>query len=271
MIPLGLSTYAYSSYVQTHKKKKTYLDTSHFSEHYTNFIKQNELVVPEFYHKLKRDNSINSFFFKSILRNVGGLDQFSIYMDKDLHSVVNKDMQVTEEERQKMFENSKLFCLFVANKKVEDAEDIVHAGFTATLLDNMAGTLAFLACGNKPVATASLTVNYRKPIKTGDEYLTEISTKKVDGNKVIVQGLIKDKEGTVFADADLMFVKVDWKNMVFANIIKNIEEKVLGKTEKEPNQSLSPHIYMNVPDIVIDFQTDTKRKFRIGERYAKFC
>lgn len=271
LLPLSFGTYSYASYVQSHKKKRIYQDDSHFSEFYSDFIKQNHLVVPEFYHKLKRDNNINSFFFKSILRDVGGLDQFSMYMDKTLNDLVNKDIQATEEERQKKFEDSKIFCLFVPNKKVQDQEDIVHNGFIATLFDNMGGTLAFLSCGNKPVATASMTVNYRQPMKTGEEYLTEISTKKVDGKKVMVQGLIKDKEGTVYADADLMFIKVDWKNMVFSNIIKNIEEKMLGRTEEQLKQSQSPHIYMNVPDIVLDIQNDPKRKFRIGERYAKFC
>ena len=271
LIPLSLGTYSYSSYVQTHKKRRTYHDNSHFSEFYTDFIKQNNLIVPEFYHKLKKDNNVDSFFFKSILRNIGGLDQFNVYMDKSFHGVVNKDLQVSDEEKQKIFENSKVYCLFVANKKAEDQEDVVHSGFTATLFDNMAGTLAFLACGNKPVATASMTVNYLQPIKTGQEYLTEITTKQVDGKMVMIQGEIRDKEGTVFANADLMFIKVDWKHMVFSNMIKNIEEKMLGKTEEQLKKSPFAHIYMNVPDIVIDLQSDHKRKFRIGERYAKFC
>lgn len=269
LLPLSLGTYCYSSYTHSHRKKKSYLDTSHFSDYYTDFVKQNNLVVPDFYHKLKRDTNVNSFFFKSILRNVGALDEFSMYMDKNLHSVVTKETAVSDEERKKLFDSSKIYCLFVPNKKVENNEEIVHAGFTATLLDNMGGSLAFIACGNKPVATASMSVNYRKPMLTGHEYLTEISTQKVEGKNVMIKGVIKDKEGTIFADADLMFIKVDWKNMVFTNIMKNIEEKLIGK----PEESLvgKPNVYMNVPDIVIDLQTDHKRKFRVGERYAKFC
>lgn len=191
-------------------------------------------------------------------------------MEKDLHSVVNREVRVSEEERQKLLANSKLFCLFVPNQKAEDYKDVVHAGFIATLFDNLGGILAFFACENKPVATASVTVNYRKPIRPGEEYLTEVSTKKIDENKAIVNGVIKDKEGTVYAEADLMFIKVHWKNMVLSNIIKNIEEKILWKGEEDVAESRNQHIYMNVPDIIIDMQIDTKRKYRVGEGYAKF-
>eukprot|EP00331_Platyophrya_macrostoma_P008857 CAMPEP_0176415618 /NCGR_PEP_ID=MMETSP0127-20121128/5904_1 /TAXON_ID=938130 /ORGANISM="Platyophrya macrostoma, Strain WH" /LENGTH=281 /DNA_ID=CAMNT_0017795629 /DNA_START=87 /DNA_END=932 /DNA_ORIENTATION=+ len=271
MIPLGLGTYSYASYVHSHRKRRTYLDNSHFSDEFTTFIKQNNLVVPEFFHKLRHDNNINSLFFKSILKNVGALDQFTVYMDEVLNKVVNKDVKVTEQERKKLFENSKIYCMFVANQTTENEENLLPAGFTATLFDNMGGALAFLSCGSKPVATSSMAVNYHKPIRAGDEYLTEISTQKVDGKSVKVQGIIKDREGNVYADADLIFIQVDWKNVVFSNMFKNIVEKVRNKTEKGLSELESTHIYMNVPDILLDLQADPRRKLRFGERYAKFC
>ena len=132
-----------------------------------------------------------------------------------------------------VFQSSKIYCLFVPNKKVEQADDSVHNGFTATLFDNLGGTLAFLSSDNKPVATASMTVNYRKPMPTGQEYLTEVTTKSINGKNVMVQGVVKDKDGNIYADSDMMFIKVDWKNMVFTNIMKNIEEKMLGRQQEE--------------------------------------
>ena len=50
---MSIGTYCYSSYTQAHKKKRTYLDTSNFSDHFSNFIKEKNLVVPDFYHKIK--------------------------------------------------------------------------------------------------------------------------------------------------------------------------------------------------------------------------
>lgn len=269
LLPLSLGTYSYSSYAQSHRKKRTYIDKSHFSEYYNDFIKYNNLVVPDFCHKLKRDANINSFFFKSILRNVGGLDEFSIYMDRKLNDVVTNSTRVSKEDRQKMFDNSKIYCLFIPNNKVEEQQDTVNAGFTATLLDNMGGMLAFMACGNKSVATTSLAINYHKPMVTGQEYITEVSTKKIGQKNVILQGTIKDKEGTLFAEADLMFVQVDWKSMLLTNAMKSIKEKIFGNSQQNaPGKS---EIELHVPDIVLDLESDHKRRFRVGETCAKFC
>jgi thioesterase superfamily protein 4 len=55
--------------------------------------------------------------------------------------------------------------------------DIVHGGFTATLIDSIFGYLGTLVNDLSPVATANLNLNYKKPIKVEKEYLLNCEVK----------------------------------------------------------------------------------------------
>lgn len=47
----------------------------------------------------------------------------------------------------------------------------MHGGLTATLIDNLFGYMGTLINGLEPVATANLSINYKKPIKVNQEYM----------------------------------------------------------------------------------------------------
>lgn len=235
------SYYAYTNYFQGSRAIKERLSDTNLSDSYLDFIQQKNLVTPPFYEKMKQEDNYRNFFFGGILRQLQGVDEFGVYIEKSFNDVVNGAVTVSEEEKQRIFNDAKLYCIFVPNVKVQGHEKIVHGGFTATLFDNMAGSLAFMLSDFSPMATAYLTINYRKPVRTGEEYHAEIYPTKIEGKKVYINGKIKDIKGNVYAETELLFVKVQWKNKM-AELMKTISQDITESQSKETGvpQLLSP-------------------------------
>lgn len=80
----------------------------------------------------------------------------------------------------------------------------VHGGIVAALLDQIMGTVPWVA--GSPGMTAYLHLNYRKPTRLGRELTIEAWLERKDGWKTFVNGSITDAEGTVTADAEGLFV-----------------------------------------------------------------
>ena len=96
------------------------------------------------------------------------------------------------------------FCVFVSQREslgVARAEEVTallelgpdlaghpgicHGGVLSTVLDEVMGTLAMLYCGNnKEVFTASLTVDFRKPVPAPGMVLVRAWVEKREGRKI---------------------------------------------------------------------------------------
>ena len=89
---------------------------------------------------------------------------------------------------------------------------IIHGGLLATVFDESLARCCFGALPNKVGMTASLTVNYRKPLPADTYVALRAVTTKVEGRKAWVEGRIETlvKEGetpVVYADATALFVE----------------------------------------------------------------
>ena len=60
------------------------------------------------------------------------------------------------------------------------------------MIDNMFGYLGTLANDLKPCATATLTINYKKPVMCGQEYIIKVEVTKIDGRKVYLSARVED-------------------------------------------------------------------------------
>ena len=62
----------------------------------------------------------------------------------------------------------------------------MHGGFTATIIDNLGGILGGLSSDLSPVATASLEIAYKKPVKVGHEYILKLWVEKIEGRNYFI-------------------------------------------------------------------------------------
>lgn len=89
---------------------------------------------------------------------------------------------------------------------------IVHGGMLATILDEGLGRCSFASLPNHIGVTASLTVNYRKPVPAGSFVVLKAETTKAEGRKAWVKGRIEilnqdETPGTVLAEAEALFLE----------------------------------------------------------------
>ena len=101
---------------------------------------------------------------------------------------------------------------------------LVHGGMLATLLDEGLARCCFPALPNKVAVTATLKVDYRKPVEADAYYVLRARTTKVEGRKAWVTGWIEklgDEEDEVAEDG-----------------VKGIESGELSKGQKQPHLKL---------------------------------
>ncbi|ORY09097.1 HotDog domain-containing protein [Clohesyomyces aquaticus] len=72
---------------------------------------------------------------------------------------------------------------------------IVHGGLLATLLDEGLARCCFPALPNKVGVTASLNINYRKPVMAGQYVVLRAETTRVEGRKAWVRGWLETLPG----------------------------------------------------------------------------
>jgi acyl-coenzyme A thioesterase PaaI-like protein len=90
---------------------------------------------------------------------------------------------------------------------------IVHGGLLATLLDEGLGRCCFPALPNKIAVTASLKIDYKKPVMAGQIVVLKAETTRVEGRKAWVKGRMEtlpkegEKEGIVLAEAEALFIE----------------------------------------------------------------
>ncbi len=84
---------------------------------------------------------------------------------------------------------------------------IVHGGILATILDEMA-VYAGVSLGKKFV-TAELTVRFKKPVKTGVEYIGEGKVIQDRGRFIRTSSIIRDPDGSIFAEGTAKLMRVN--------------------------------------------------------------
>ena len=89
---------------------------------------------------------------------------------------------------------------------------MVHGGMLGTMLDEGLARCCFAKLPNKIGVTASLTINYRAPVKAGSYVVLKAKTVKVEGRKAWVEGRIEtlgedEEPGKLLAEATALYVE----------------------------------------------------------------
>lgn len=91
---------------------------------------------------------------------------------------------------------------------------MIHGGLLATLLDEGTGMCCFPALPNKVAVTASLKLDYKKPVMAGQVIVLKAETTKVEGRKAWVKGwletLVEESKGEkplVLCEAEALFIE----------------------------------------------------------------
>jgi len=202
-------------------------------------LRKNNLVSPSLYKKYQKKYTFNHFFEKSILKDLEGLDNYNLYLNKSSHDALTEDGNLPEEKRQKLLEQAKLHCTFNAKSKLQGDTNTIHSGFTSTIFDNVAGCLAFMACDLSPAVTAYLNVSHEMPMKVGNDYVAVIEVDRVEGRKVFLKGKIMDQENNVYANMESLFVKPKKDAFYLRQLYKYLLVDKKEKKIEEKSQSIA--------------------------------
>eukprot|EP00330_Aristerostoma_sp_ATCC50986_P004010 CAMPEP_0114589398 /NCGR_PEP_ID=MMETSP0125-20121206/11849_1 /TAXON_ID=485358 ORGANISM="Aristerostoma sp., Strain ATCC 50986" /NCGR_SAMPLE_ID=MMETSP0125 /ASSEMBLY_ACC=CAM_ASM_000245 /LENGTH=244 /DNA_ID=CAMNT_0001786251 /DNA_START=56 /DNA_END=790 /DNA_ORIENTATION=+ len=208
--------------------KKHTFDENDLSDHFQKYIKENDLVMPYHYQNYQKMYTLDHFFEKSILKDINGLNEYNIFLDRYYHDVITDNVVVSDEKRQELHDKAKIHCVFIPNSMLQGHVGIVHGGFLSTLLDNVSGALSFVVSDFSPCVTAYLNMNFRKPVQSGKEYIATIEVAKREGKKLFLKGKVFDKEGVVHCEMDSLFIKAKINNYYMGKIMKSIllEKKI---------------------------------------------
>lgn len=104
-------------------------------------------------------------------------------------------------------ENSlKFYARVLFTAETQGAPGIVHGGAIASVLDETMGAVSFL--NKMPAVTASLTVNYHRPLPVEKTVYIITQVEKTEGRKIYIIGKMVDENQRLFADSKGIFVKV---------------------------------------------------------------
>ncbi|KAL1692259.1 HotDog domain-containing protein [Schizophyllum commune] len=109
-------------------------------------------------------------------------------------------------------------------------DGIVHGGLLATLLDE---SLARNAINNLPErvgVTATLTINYKAPVRADQFIVIKTQVGDVNGRKALVSGIVQDLEGKELANASALFVQPRYAKMLDPDMLRKRMGEPLKKT-----------------------------------------
>ena len=93
----------------------------------------------------------------------------------------------------------------------EGPPGFVHGGFVAAAFDDVLGLAQSLS--NRAGMTGTLTVRYRRPTPLHTDLVFEGRLLGVERRKILTEGEVRAPDGTVTAEADAVFVTVDFERM----------------------------------------------------------
>ena len=85
---------------------------------------------------------------------------------------------------------------------------MVHGGLLATLMDESLGRVALRSVPARTGVTASLQLNYRAPVASGEFYTVHVrlDRERSTDRKAYVRGEIRSLTGKVLVESDALFV-----------------------------------------------------------------
>jgi acyl-coenzyme A thioesterase PaaI-like protein len=99
---------------------------------------------------------------------------------------------------------------FTLTRVHEGGPGLAHGGVVAAVLDDLFGFLLYRT--GKPMVTARLEVDYRKPIALNVEYVATARVDSQEGRKVWCTGELSGEDGTVVAQARGLFLQVGFEH-----------------------------------------------------------
>ncbi|KAJ2684861.1 hypothetical protein IWW39_004662 [Coemansia spiralis] len=91
-------------------------------------------------------------------------------------------------------------------KRLCGHDGIVHGGVQATLFDEVTARPAFWNLPRNVALTASLKVNYRRPVVADQILVFKSQLSKLEGRKAIVTAQLEDLSGNLLSDAEALYV-----------------------------------------------------------------
>jgi acyl-coenzyme A thioesterase PaaI-like protein len=201
----GIAYLSHPNYVQSQLAFKP--EEPKLQGYFKQYVEENNLVSPGLYKKFQEKYTFNHFFEQGILKDLQGLDNYNLFINKSSHDALTNEVEVSDEQKKKLLEQAKLHCTFSAKSNLQGNSNAIHSGFTSTIFDNVAGCLAFMACDLSPAVTAYLNVRHEQPMTVGNDYVAVVEVDRVEGRKVFLKGKIMDKENNVYANMESLFVK----------------------------------------------------------------
>lgn len=195
-----------------------------------NFLEEKSLIKSDEYDRFTKNMDYFSYFENGLVQKLEGLSIFNVYFQKETAEKINNASKLGNEERSSL---GKLYCVFSPNSSVQGHYGIVHGGFAASILDNLLSHLSVLVNDYSPCATANLTINFKKPLFIGDEYLLIAELEKKIDRKIFIKSQILNEKKEVCLEATSLFIAVDWKSAYLKSIIDIVSGKSSQKGKKE--------------------------------------
>ncbi|KAJ1947474.1 hypothetical protein GGF37_000414 [Kickxella alabastrina] len=107
---------------------------------------------------------------------------------------------------------------------------IVHGGVLATLFDDITARPAFWNLPRNIAFTASLKINYRRPVLADQVLVCKTQLAKLEGRKGSITAQLEDVKGNLLSDAEVLYVSPSNEKMLpdAASMIKLIESVYPG-------------------------------------------
>jgi acyl-coenzyme A thioesterase PaaI-like protein len=238
LAPIGGIAYL-SHPTQAHSQHAFKPEEPKLNGYFKQYVEENNLVSPALYKKFQEKYTFNHFFEKLILKDLEGLDNYKLFINKSSNDVLTEEVKVSEEQKKELLQQAKLHCTFSATSKLQGNTNAIHSGFISTIFDNAAGCLALVACDLSPAVTAYLNVSHQEPMTLGKDYVAVVEVDRIEGRKVFLKGKIMDKENNVYANMESLFVKpkkeiFGLKQVYKYFLVDKKEEKVEEKSQNTP-------------------------------------
>jgi len=243
--PIGAFIYVNRKYAFGKIHKKHRFEDSDLSENFRQYIKENDLITPCHYKNYQKGNKAEQFFEKGILKDLNGLDQYNIYLDRKYHDVITDAIEVTPEERLEYHKAAKLHCPFIANATLQGHAGIVHGGFLSTIMDNLLGCLSFIVSDFSAAVTAYLNMTFKKPVEVGKEYIAIVEVEKIEGRKIFFKGRIMDLQKTVYCTAESLFIKVNLESCFTDKTTKTLLKEKKAHDQEHAAKKTKPQEEQN--------------------------
>ena len=101
---------------------------------------------------------------------------------------------------------SRLLAKIYFTKEAQGAPKTVHGGAIAAVLDETMGVITFL--NFNPAVTASLTINYLKPLPVEKVVFVETWIEKNEDKKYLIRGKMVTEDDLLIAEANGIFIKI---------------------------------------------------------------